>query len=310
MADYDLVIASQPYRARASVEFKASKVVAPLAQRVAARRPAGRHPFAWATTRASRSSTTSGRAIIPSPPTATPSCGRSSRTRRPRRGTTISTPPPTPARSSAITCTRCRTRSGPDRHLDAVRRLERRDLRRAGRGPAAGGSGARRPLSRSHRPGAEEARRPLVQRRDLRDLAPPHERGQSQEACHDRNERRFAPRPRCAVVDGASVEISSRGHQVAELKENFGPGIDVTITSCPATTTATTSRRRPRCAGRVQSGPAYRRARNALARGARRFSRRARGARPASNRVLLIAGRYVARRAGPSNRASTSARAG
>jgi SAM-dependent methyltransferase len=31
-ADYDLVIASQPYRARASVEFKAKKVVAPLAR--------------------------------------------------------------------------------------------------------------------------------------------------------------------------------------------------------------------------------------------------------------------------------------
>jgi len=31
-ADYDLVIASQPYRARASVEFKASKVIAPLAR--------------------------------------------------------------------------------------------------------------------------------------------------------------------------------------------------------------------------------------------------------------------------------------
>ncbi len=31
-ADYDLVIASQPYRARASVDFKASKVVAPLAR--------------------------------------------------------------------------------------------------------------------------------------------------------------------------------------------------------------------------------------------------------------------------------------
>ncbi len=30
--DYDLVIASQPYRARASVRFKASKVVAPLAR--------------------------------------------------------------------------------------------------------------------------------------------------------------------------------------------------------------------------------------------------------------------------------------
>jgi hypothetical protein len=38
-ADYDLVIASQPYRARASVEFKASKVVAPLVQ---ALRPGGR----------------------------------------------------------------------------------------------------------------------------------------------------------------------------------------------------------------------------------------------------------------------------
>ncbi len=39
MADYDLVIASQPYRARASVEFKASKVLAPLAR---ALRPGGR----------------------------------------------------------------------------------------------------------------------------------------------------------------------------------------------------------------------------------------------------------------------------
>jgi SAM-dependent methyltransferase len=38
-ADYDLVIASQPYRARASVEFKVSKVVAPLAR---ALRPGGR----------------------------------------------------------------------------------------------------------------------------------------------------------------------------------------------------------------------------------------------------------------------------
>jgi hypothetical protein len=38
-ADYDLVIASQPYRARAPVEFKASKVVAPLARSLA---PGGR----------------------------------------------------------------------------------------------------------------------------------------------------------------------------------------------------------------------------------------------------------------------------
>jgi hypothetical protein len=39
MADYDLVIASQPYRARIGVEFKASKVVTPLARSL---RPGGR----------------------------------------------------------------------------------------------------------------------------------------------------------------------------------------------------------------------------------------------------------------------------
>lgn len=38
-ADFDLVIASQPYRARASAEFKAEKVIAPLAQSLA---PGGR----------------------------------------------------------------------------------------------------------------------------------------------------------------------------------------------------------------------------------------------------------------------------
>ena len=32
VADYDLIIASQPYRARASVEFKATRVIAPLAR--------------------------------------------------------------------------------------------------------------------------------------------------------------------------------------------------------------------------------------------------------------------------------------
>src|SRR5215475_11278836 len=39
MADYDLVIASQPYRARASVAFKASKVITPLVKSL---RPGGR----------------------------------------------------------------------------------------------------------------------------------------------------------------------------------------------------------------------------------------------------------------------------
>ena len=39
VAEYDLVIASQPYRARASAEFKAAKVLAPLARALA---PGGR----------------------------------------------------------------------------------------------------------------------------------------------------------------------------------------------------------------------------------------------------------------------------
>ena len=38
-ADYDLVIASQPYRARASAEFKASRVIGPLARAIG---PGGR----------------------------------------------------------------------------------------------------------------------------------------------------------------------------------------------------------------------------------------------------------------------------
>ena len=46
MADYDLVIASQPYRARIGVEFKASKVVTPLVRVAAAGRAADRHPLA------------------------------------------------------------------------------------------------------------------------------------------------------------------------------------------------------------------------------------------------------------------------
>src|SRR5712672_3336669 len=31
----------------------------------------------------------------------------------------------------------------------------------------------------------------------------------------------------------ASVEVSSRGHQLQELRDNFAPGIDVTITFLP-----------------------------------------------------------------------------
>ncbi len=47
VADYDLVIASQPYRARASLEFKAKRVLAPLARALGPRRPHDRDPFPW-----------------------------------------------------------------------------------------------------------------------------------------------------------------------------------------------------------------------------------------------------------------------
>jgi methylenetetrahydrofolate reductase (NADPH) len=36
-----------------------------------------------------------------------------------------------------------------------------------------------------------------------------------------------------ALLSSASVEVSSRGHQLQELKDNFQPGIDVTITFLP-----------------------------------------------------------------------------
>jgi hypothetical protein len=87
MADYDLVIASQPYRARASVEFKASKVVTPLVR-----------------------STRSGPAKIHSRPIATRSCARSSTSSARPPATTISMHPRMRVRSSDITCTRCPTR--------------------------------------------------------------------------------------------------------------------------------------------------------------------------------------------------------
>ena len=76
VANYDLVIASQPYRARASLEFKAKRVIAPLAARARPGRPADRHPLARQRSRAWRSSRRSGRATIRSSTTATRSSRR------------------------------------------------------------------------------------------------------------------------------------------------------------------------------------------------------------------------------------------
>ena len=42
-----------------------------------------------------------------------------------------------------------------------------------------------------------------------------------------------SPPELAALLPQASVEVSSRGHQLDELRDNFRPGIDVTITFLP-----------------------------------------------------------------------------
>ena len=45
--------------------------------------------------------------------------------------------------------------------------------------------------------------------------------------------KRASPGNLAAMLSTASVEVSSRGHQLAELRDHFSPGIDVTITFLP-----------------------------------------------------------------------------
>ena len=72
-----------------------------------------------------------------------------------------------------------------------------------------------------------------------------------------------------ALLSAASVEVSSDGHHLPSLQDNFAPGTDVTITFLPGDNyrrnVETASRAAP-C--RLQSGPAHRRAGNAVARSA------------------------------------------
>src|SRR5271156_4298782 len=55
---------------------------------------------------------------------------------------------------------------------------------------------------------------------------------QSLEACMTET-RHTSPGDLVALLSTASVEVSSRGHQLAELLDHFSPGIDVTITFLP-----------------------------------------------------------------------------
>jgi hypothetical protein len=141
-ADCDLVIASQPYRARASVEFKARRVLAPLA-RAGARRAADRHPLQWRRSRhRDRAAGLARRKSIHirSPHAAEGHQGRARRARgkiQPQRLRRLALAVPL---RDAHAAERDRPRRRLDRHLNAVRRVERRNLRGADRRRAARGS--------------------------------------------------------------------------------------------------------------------------------------------------------------------------
>ena len=172
VADYDLVIASQPYRARASLEFKAKRVLAPLARALG---PGGRmiaiHSYGH----------DPGMEIIHKVwPNDNPfvhnrhdllkevkhelGCGRPrSQLQRLFRS------------AFAVSLRHAHAAVGDfvlDRHLDAARRLERGDLCGADRGRPAFRREQRPPLHRGDARRAAEAWRAVVLRRVFRDLAP------------------------------------------------------------------------------------------------------------------------------------------
>ena len=73
----------------------------------------------------------------------------------------------------------------------------------------------------------------MVQRRNLRGFATTHlAPQQSLEACMTET-KCASPGKLASMLSTASVEVSSRGHQLAELREHFHPRIDVTITFLP-----------------------------------------------------------------------------
>ena len=173
VANYDLVIASQPYRARASLDFKAKRVIAPLARALG---PGGRliaihshghdpgmeiiqkvwpgdNPFIH-----------DRHQILKAVKHELGPAGRdlNFNAYADNRSLFRYDMHTLPTEISGIV----------DRHLDAVRGLERRDLRGADRGRPARGGRRRRPLSRRDARGAAEAWRAVVLRRVLRDLAP------------------------------------------------------------------------------------------------------------------------------------------
>ena len=125
--NYDLVVASQPWRARMSAEFKVKKVLGPLV-RASAPRAACWPCSRAATIRRSRWSTKSGPTRSRSRSIGTSSSRCCATSSGARRATSTSSPAPTRSRSSATRCTRCRARCS---RASARRRCSRRGMRRA-----------------------------------------------------------------------------------------------------------------------------------------------------------------------------------
>ena len=171
VANYDLVIASQPYRARASVDFKAKRVIAPLARALGpggrliaihSLRPRSRHGDHPEGLAGRQSVHHDRHQILKAVKHELGPAGRDlnfnayadNRSLFRYEMHTL----PSEISESIGTST-------------AVRGLERGDLRGAGRGRPARRRGQRRPLSRRDARGAAQARRAVVLRRVLRDLA-------------------------------------------------------------------------------------------------------------------------------------------
>ena len=170
-ADYDLVIASQPYRLRIPAEFKAKRVIAPLASALG---PGGRliaiHSYGhdpcldvvqklWPD---EEPFVSDRHEILTAVKDELGSARRDLNFNAYSDARSI-------FRYDMHTLSERGERA--DRHLDAVRGLERGDLRRADRRRAAPGSREERALSRGYGRGAPRAWRTMVPRRVLRHLA-------------------------------------------------------------------------------------------------------------------------------------------
>ena len=138
-ADYDLVIASQPYRARVPRRVQGAEGDRAADARARPRRPAARHPLAAATTPASRSCSRCGRARTRSRPSRHDILRAVKRELgKDARHYNFNAYADNRARVPLRHAHAAERDRVVDRHLDAVRGMERRGLRGADRRRAAG----------------------------------------------------------------------------------------------------------------------------------------------------------------------------